>query len=77
MALFKPTYTDKKTGELKTSAVWWDKFNYAGKPIRESAKTTRKTVAGEAEKRRRLELEKDERRHGRREARESHPIRWT
>jgi integrase len=58
MALFKPTYTDKKTGKKKTSAVWWFKFVYAGKLIRESAKTTRKTVAGEAEKRRRLELEK-------------------
>jgi integrase len=57
MALFKPTYTDKKTGKKKTSAVWWFKFVYAGKLIRESAKTTRKTVAGEAEKRRRLELE--------------------
>jgi Phage integrase family len=57
MALFKPTYTDKKTGEQKKSAGWWFKFTYAGKPIRESAKTTRKTVAGEAEKRRRLELE--------------------
>ena len=58
MALFKPTYTDKKTGKQKESAVWWFKFIYSGKPIRESAKTTRKTVAGEAEKRRRLELEK-------------------
>src|ERR1039458_10202000 len=58
MARFKPTYTDKKTGKQKESAVWWYKFNYAAKPIRESAKTTRKTVAGEAEKRRRLELEK-------------------
>jgi integrase len=58
VALFQPTYTDKKTGKKKTSAVWWFKFIYAGKLIRESAKTTRKTVAGEAEKRRRLELEK-------------------
>jgi integrase len=56
--LFQPTYTDKKTGKQKKSAVWWFKFVYAGKPIRESAQTTRKTVAGEAEKRRRLELEK-------------------
>ena len=23
MALFKPTYTDKKTDEKKESAVWW------------------------------------------------------
>jgi integrase len=55
--LFQPTYTDKKTGKQKKSAVWWFKFVYAGKPIRESAQTTRKTVAGEAEKRRRRELE--------------------
>ena len=57
MALFQTTYTDKKTGKQKKSAVWWFKFIYSGKLIRESAKTTRKTVAGEAEKRRRLELE--------------------
>jgi integrase len=57
MALFQPTYTDKKTGKQKKSAVWWFKFVYAGKPIRESAQTTRKTVAGESEKRRRLALE--------------------
>jgi integrase len=31
---------------------------YAGKRVRESAKTTRKTIAAEAEKRRRLELER-------------------
>lgn len=58
MALFRPTYRDKKTGSQKQAAVWWYDFTYAGKNIRESAKTTRKTVAGEAEKRRRLELEK-------------------
>lgn len=58
MALVRPTYTDKKTGERKQSAVWWYEFIYAGKRIRESAKTTRKTLAAEAEKRRRLELER-------------------
>ena len=57
MALFQTTYTDKKTGKQKKSAVWWFKFIYSGKLIRESAKTTRKTIAGEAERRRRLELE--------------------
>ena len=41
MALFKPTYTDKKTHELMESNVWWYEFIYAGKRIRESAKTTR------------------------------------
>src|SRR5262249_10052095 len=57
MALFRPTYTDKKTGEKKQSATWWYEFVYAGERVRQSAKTTRKTIAVEAEKdhRRRLE----------------------
>ena len=38
--------------------VWWYKFIIVGKIIRESAKTTRKTLAIEAERNRRLELEK-------------------
>jgi hypothetical protein len=38
--------------------TWWYKFIYAGKMVRESAKTTRKTIALEAERSRRLELEK-------------------
>src|SRR5689334_13779697 len=50
MALFQPTYTNKKTGERKTSRVWWYEFVYAGNRIRESAKTTRKTIAENAEK---------------------------
>jgi integrase len=58
MALFRPTYTDQKTGRQKQSAVWWYEFIYAGKRIRESTKTTRKTIAAAAEKKRRLELER-------------------
>jgi integrase len=58
MSLFRPTYTEKKAGALKESAVWWYEFTYAGKRIRESAQTTRKTIAGEKERNRRLELEK-------------------
>jgi integrase len=58
MAVYRPTYTDKKNGKVKESGVWWYEFTYAGKRIRESAKTTRKTVAGEKERTRRLELEK-------------------
>ena len=38
--------------------MWWSGFIYAGKRIRESAKTTRKSIAVEAEKRKRLELER-------------------
>lgn len=42
----------------KRGGVWWYSFIFAGKRIQESAKTSRKTVAKEAEKNRRLELEK-------------------
>jgi integrase len=37
--------------------TWWYKFRLAGQPIRESAKTTSKTVAKSAERTRRRELE--------------------
>jgi len=43
---------------FKRGNVWWYKFILAGKLVRESAKTSRKTVAIEAERARRLELEK-------------------
>jgi len=42
----------------KRGETWWYEFIFAGKRLRESAKTGRKTVAIEAERRRRLELEK-------------------
>ncbi|MGA9783317.1 MAG: hypothetical protein WBQ52_14240, partial [Terracidiphilus sp.] len=37
--------------------VWWYEFYFAGQRIRESTKSTSKTVAREAEKNRRRELE--------------------
>jgi integrase len=37
--------------------TWWFKFYFAGKYIRESAKTSSRTIAKEAEKQRRRELE--------------------
>jgi integrase len=58
MAVYRPTYKDPKTGETKESATWWVDFIFAGKRIRESTKSTRKTVAGEYEKNRRRDLEK-------------------
>jgi integrase len=58
MAVYRPKYRDKNTGEMVESAVWWYEFTFAGKRVRESAKTTRKTIATEAENNRRLELEK-------------------
>ncbi len=58
MAIYQPKWKDKNTGEVRQSSTWWYEFTFAGKRIRESAKTTRKTLAREAEKRRRLELER-------------------
>jgi integrase len=57
MSVYRPSYRDPKTGKLKQSRVWWYEFTYDGGRVRESAKTTRKTVALSAEKDRRLELE--------------------
>lgn len=42
----------------KRGGTWWYEFIFAGKRVRESAKTSRKTVAIEAERQRRLDLEK-------------------
>lgn len=43
---------------FKRGEVWWYEFIFAGRRIRESAKTSRKTIAIQAERGRRLELEK-------------------
>ena len=58
MSVYRPTYRDPKTGKQKQSATWWYGFTFAGQRIQESAKTTRKTIAKQAEENRRLELEK-------------------
>src|SRR5437762_3568872 len=58
MAVYRPTYKDPKTGKTKQQRIWWYHFTFAGRHIQESSKSTRKTIAVEAEKRRRLELEK-------------------
>jgi integrase len=42
---------------FKRGGVWWYKFYFAGRLIRETSKSTSKTVAKEAEKQRRRELE--------------------
>jgi len=43
---------------FKRADTWWYEFIYSGKRVRESAKTSRKTIALEAERKRRLELER-------------------
>jgi len=58
MSVYKTTYRDQKTGKLKQARVWWYHFSFGGRRIRESSKSTRKTIAQQAEKNRRMELEK-------------------
>jgi integrase len=58
MSVYRPKYTDPKTGKLRPSKIWWIEFIFAGKRVRESANTTRKTIAVEFEKKRRLEMER-------------------
>lgn len=58
MSVYRPTYTDPKTGESKTASTWWVDFTIAKKRVRESTNTTRKTIAVEYEKQRRRDLER-------------------
>ena len=58
MAVYRPTYRDKKTGKTKEQKVWRYEFLFLGKRYRESAHTTRKTLAEQREKNRKLELER-------------------
>jgi integrase len=58
MAVYRPTYTDKKTGQTKQQRIWWYEFTFAGRTVRASSKSTRKTIATQTEENRRKELEK-------------------
>lgn len=58
MAVYRPQYRDKKTGKMKHTKVWYYEFIFAGRLVKESAKTTSKTVAKLSEQARRRELEK-------------------
>jgi hypothetical protein len=44
-------------GVYKRGGVWWFKFHFEGQVIRESARTASKTLAKEAERARRRQLE--------------------
>jgi hypothetical protein len=57
VSVYRPQYSDKKSGTQKRTKVWYYKFIFAGRLVKESAKSTSKTVAREAEKKRRRELE--------------------
>jgi hypothetical protein len=58
MAIYRPTYRDPNTNEQKQSKIWWYNFTFGGRRVQESSKSPRKTIAMEAEKNRRCELEK-------------------
>ena len=47
-----------KMSVYKRGEVWWIEFTIAGKRVRESAKTTRRTIADECQRRRKLEFER-------------------
>lgn len=57
MSVYRPKYRDEKTGKLTFSPQWWYDFMYDGQRYRQSAKTTRKTIATQAEDDRRRELQ--------------------
>jgi len=58
MSVYRPKYRDPKSKKLKQSRHWWYEFVFAGQRIRENSESTRKTIAVDAEKKRRLELER-------------------
>lgn len=45
MSLFRPTYTDKTTGETKTQKVYWYEFEWNGQRIRQSTKVRNERTA--------------------------------
>ena len=55
MSVYRPKY--KVGDETRISNIWWYKFRFAGQVIRESSKSASKTVAKDAERVRRRELE--------------------
>jgi integrase len=57
VSVYRPTYTDPKTGKKKQQRLWWYHFTFAGRHIQEPTKTALKTKAKEIEKARRNELE--------------------
>src|SRR5206468_11271014 len=56
-AIQGPKKGDIKMSVCKRGRIWWYKFYFANNLVRESAKTSSKTLAKEAEKQRRRELE--------------------
>src|SRR3984893_13058413 len=53
----KTSAKETKVSVYKRGEIWWYKFRFAGQTIRESSKSMSKTVAKDAERVRRRELE--------------------
>ena len=43
--IYQPTWKDQKTGEMKTSTVWWIQYNVRGKRIRENSESRNRADA--------------------------------
>ncbi len=60
MAVYRPKYTDPKTGEQRESHTWWYEFVFNGERYRESTKVQNKRAAEQIEAARKTELAKGE-----------------
>lgn len=58
--IYKPTYRDPKTHELRQSAIYWYKFMWNGELVRESTKQRNDKVARQMESAHRTSLAKGE-----------------
>src|SRR5262245_14135958 len=43
--IYKPKYRDKKSGELKESAVWWIRYRHHGEQYRENSESEKHSDA--------------------------------
>jgi integrase len=50
--IFQPTYKDRKTGEIKTSSIWYIQYSVRGKRIRENSDSRKQAVAARLLKKR-------------------------
>jgi integrase len=43
--VYQPTYRDKQTGDVRTAAVWWVRWAYRGRILRQSSHSTNRSDA--------------------------------
>jgi len=54
--IFRPSYTDKESGELRRSAIWWIQYSFRSRMFRESSHSTNRSNAIGLLKRRLAEI---------------------